>query len=248
MLHRLAGPLLLAGLLAIAASLWMRHALPEPHETLPALQREPLQVAEQLAPFTVGAGGVTYTVRPLYRYEIHGLVVSRHDTAVWWDVLHRKDWNDHLNVVDLCLIWGPNLRNDAYRAIRFWSEVFTCNAGTDSSETWARFDENALSNNHLLASDGGIVRLLRRVRPGDQIVVRGYLAEYAHDHGRAFRRGTSTVRTDRGNGACETIWVTEATLLREANRGWRALLPAGVGAIVLAVLLGWFAPLPRPSD
>jgi len=248
MLARLPGPLLLAGLVAIAASLWMRHTLPEPHETLPALQTEPLQVAQQLAPFTVATGGVTYTVRPLFRYEIRGLVVSRHDAGVWWDVLHRKDWNDHLNVVDLCLIWGANLRNDAYRAIRFWSEVYTCNAGTDSAQTWARFDENALSNNHLLASDPRIVRELRRMRPGDQVLIRGYLAEYAHDHGRPFRRGTSTVRTDRGNGACETLWVTEATRLREANRGWRALLPAGTGLSVLAVLLWWFAPLPRPSD
>jgi hypothetical protein len=245
MLARLPGLLFAIGLVAIAASLWMRHTLPAPHETLPALQAEPLQEAEGRAPFTASAGGVTYTVRPLYRYEIRGLVVSRHDAGVWWDILHRKDWNDHLNVVDLCLIWGANLRNDAYRAIRFWSEVFTCNAGTDSAATWARFDENALSNNHLLASDRSLVQLLRRVRPGDQVAIRGYLAEYAHDHGRAFRRGTSTVRTDRGNGACETIWVTEAQLLREANRGWRALLPAGMGAMVLAVLLWWFLPMPR---
>lgn len=245
MLSRLPGPLMLAGLIAIAASLWMRHALPDPHQTLPTLQAEPLQVPDRRAPFTVAAGGVTYTVQPLYRYEIQGLVVSRHDAGVWWDVLHRKDWNDHLNVVDLCLIWGPNLRNDAYRAIRFWSEVYTCNAGTDSAQTWARFDENALSNNHLLASDPRVVRLLRRIRPGDQVLIRGHLAEYAHDHGRTFRRGTSTVRTDRGNGACETLWVREAMLLREANRGWRALLPAGVGLIVLAVLLWWFAPMPR---
>jgi hypothetical protein len=247
MLARLPGLLLLAGLVAIAASLWMRHTLPEPHQTLPALQVEPLQVAATQSPFLVSAGGVSYTVRPLYRYAIQGLVVSRHDTGVWWDLLHRKDWNDHLNVVDLCLIWGANLRNDAYRAIRFWNEVFTCNAGTDSAQTWARFDENALSNNHLLASDPRLVRLLRRVRPGDQVSIRGYLAEYAHDQGRPFRRGTSTVRTDRGNGACETIWVTEATLLREANRGWRALLPAGIGLIVLAVLLWWFLPMSRPD-
>jgi hypothetical protein len=248
MVARLSGPLVLAGLLAIAASLWMRHTLPEPHQTLPALQAEPLQVAESRQPFTANAGGVTYTVRPLYQYRIQGLVVSRHDAGVWWDVLHRKDWNDHLNVVDLCLIWGANLRNDAYRAIRFWSEVYTCNAGTDSAQTWARFDENALSNNHLLASDPRLVRVLRSVRPGDQVALRGYLAEYAHDHGRPFRRGTSTVRTDRGNGACETIWVTQAEVLRTANRGWRALLPAGVGAIVLGVLLWWFAPLQRPAD
>ena len=110
------------------------------------------------------------------------------------------------------------------------------------------FDPNALSNNHLLASDPRLVRLLRSVRPGDQVRVEGYLAEYSHQHGRSFRRGTSTVRTDRGDGACETIWVTEAQVLRTANRGWRLLMPIGLGAIALSVLLWWFVPLPRLSD
>ena len=39
-------------------------------------------------------------------------------------MLHRKDWNDHLNVADLCVIWGPNLRNDAYRAMQTRMEHF----------------------------------------------------------------------------------------------------------------------------
>ena len=242
MTHRLPGLVLVASLFAMAASLTMRDRLPARGAVLPALFEEPTQSEARMRPFEVTAGDVRYTVQPLHTSEIHGLVVSRHDTSAWWDVLHRKDWNDHLNVADLCVIWGPNLRNDAYRAMRFWSEVFTCNAGTDSNEVWRRFDPDALSNNHLLTAQPHLVRMLRDVRPGDQVRIRGYLAEYAHDQGRAFRRGTSVVRTDRGNGACETIWVTDAQVLRAANRPWRLMMPAAIAGIALSVLLWWWAP------
>jgi hypothetical protein len=247
-LHRLPGLLMLAGLLAVGGSLHMRDRLPGPAGLLSEIQAEPIQEAEQRQPFRHRVGEVEYTVKPLFRYQLSGLVVSRHDAGAWWDIVHRKDWRDHLNVVDLCVIWGRNARTGAYQGLRFWSEVFTCNAATDSGEAWERFDPNALSNNHLLASDPRLVRLLRSVRPGDQVRVEGYLAEYSHQHGRSFRRGTSTVRTDRGDGACETIWVTEAQVLRAANRGWRLLMPIGLGTIALSVLLWWFVPLPRLSD
>lgn len=245
---RLPGLLLAASLAGIAASLWMRDRLPERATVLPQLLDEPRQTELRQPAFEASAGGVAYTVQPLYRYEIHGLVVSRHDTSAWWDVLHRKDWNDHLNVADLCVLWGPNLRDDNFRRLRYRSEVFTCHVGTDSDAVWRRFDENALSNNHLLANDPRVVERLRGVRPGDQVRIAGYLAEYSHEHGRSFRRGTSTVRTDRGDGACETIWVTEAQVLRGANRGWRLLLPVSLGGVLLAVLWWWWLPVPPPRD
>jgi len=239
--------LLAGGALLLVSALWLRHNLPEPNLLNPLLLEDPEQIKVREAPFETSVGGVTYRIEPLFTYELQGLAVSKHDSDTWWDYLHRE-WNDHLNVVDLCVIWGRNARTGAYQGLRFWSEVFTCNAATDSGEAWARFDPNALSNNHLLASDPRLVRLLRSVRPGDQVRVEGYLAEYSHQHGRSFRRGTSTVRTDRGDGACETIWVTDAQVLREANRGWRLMMPLGLGAIALSVLLWWFVPLPRLSD
>jgi len=52
---------------------------------------------------------------------------------------------------------------------------------------------------------------------GDQIYFKGYLAEYAHSN-RTFTRGTSTSRTDTGNGACETVYVEDYQILRQANR------------------------------
>lgn len=91
------------------------------------------------------------------------------------------------------------------------------------------------------------MRRLRAIRPGDQVVVRGVLAEYAHDAGRAFRRGTSTRRDDRGDGACETIWVTEVEVLRRANGFWRGLLPLAWIGVLLSVI-AWFVLPPPPVE
>ena len=56
------------------------------------------------------------------------------------------------------------------------------------------------------------------------------------------------MRTDRGNGACETIWVTDAAVLRRANVGWRRLHGIALAGIALAVLLWWLAPVRARDD
>jgi hypothetical protein len=246
-LHTLQGLLLAASLLAIGSGWWHRDRLPPPPSLTVGALPAPVQSPVDARPFRVSAGGVEYTVTPLHRYELQGLVVSRHDTSAWWDVVHRDWWKDHLNVADLCVAWGPNLESGVYRELRYRSDTFTCHVATDSSESWRRFDPTALSNNHLLTDDPAVVRLLRGVRPGDQVAVRGWLAEYAHDAGGAFRRGTSTRRDDTGNGACETIWVTDARVLRRANAGWRAMVWVGWGGLLVAVGL-WFVLPARLPD
>jgi hypothetical protein len=245
MLHTLQGLLLAISLATVAAGLWWRDRLPPPSAILSEVYEAPRQEPVEVRPFPVRVGGIEYRVQPLFRYELRGLVVSRHDTSAWWDVMHRDWWKDHLNVADLCVVWGDNLASGVYRALRFWSGTFTCYAGAGDPKDWERFDPTALSNNHLLAADPAIARTLRGIRPGDQVVVRGSLAEYAHDAGMQFRRGTSIRRDDSGNGACETIWVDEVTVLRRANPVWRALLRwAGFG--VLVAVIGWFLLPPRP--
>lgn len=243
MLHTLRQLLLLASLVLVGSGLWMRDRLPGPEALLSSALPEPIQEADPRPPFTVAAGGIDYTVRPLHRYELRGLVVSRHDTSAWWDVVHRDWWKDHLNVADLCVVWGENLESGVYRAMRYTSGTFTCHYGTPDDDVWRRFRNDGISNNHLLAHDPAIVKRLRGVRVGDQIVIRGALAEYSHGGG--FSRGTSTRRDDTGNGACETIWVTDAQVLRRANIGWRNAVPIGAAGLLLALALCFVLP-PRP--
>jgi len=237
---------LLAGAVLLAVSLWRSSALPQRSELVGSLQDEPEQTPVAMTPFDVVSGGITYTVKPLYRYDLHGLIVSKHNADTWWDYMHREA-NDALNITDLCVVWGANIMSDVYRQISFSNGQFTCNYSTGSNEVWAAFDQAAVSNNHLLADNPALARLMRKVEVGDQVRFRGYLAEYSHHHGFEFHRGTSTVRTDSGNGACETVYVEDFEILRPGGGPWRILRWVAVAMLVLGVI-GWFVQPARFDD
>ncbi|MFT3734796.1 MAG: hypothetical protein QM776_07200 [Rhodocyclaceae bacterium] len=227
----------------LLTSLWLSEALPPPAELDAALLREPVQRLANERAFDTTVGGITYTVKPLYRYEITGLVVSRHDAGGWRDVLH-KDWNDKLNVADVCVVWGHNANTGIYRNLSFWNGQFTCNWEAPSMEAYEGFDETAISNNHLLTANTHTARRIREARVGDQIRMTGMLAEYSHNHGFPFKRGTSITRSDSGNGACETIYVEDFSILRTGGGPWRSLRWLA-GVLLSLSLLGWFFQPPK---
>jgi hypothetical protein len=234
--------IIFGGLLLLLPALWLKNVLPEPQTLQTELLDEPGQVAVSRPPIRVTAGGIDYSVQPLYKYDLYGMVVSKHDANTWWDYLH-KAWNDKLNVIDLCVVWGENVRTGAYRGISFSSGQFTCNYETSSNEAWAAFDTSAISNNHLLSADPGLARTMRGVRLGDPIHFSGYLAEYSHNHGFPFKRGTSTVRTDSGNGACETVYVENFEVLRRGGGPWPNVQWIGAGLMALGLLAWFFLPM-----
>ena len=202
----------------LPVSCWNGDALPDDIVPLPELAGEPLQERVEASPFDVEQGGVRYRVSPLFRYRLHGLVVSHraHDGD---RMLHRR-WNDHLNVADVCVVWGTNAAADLAE-FDFWSGQFTCYFRTDDAAAWRSFEPAQLANNHLLSNDERLRARIAAVRVGDQIRLDGYLASYRNDSG--LERGTSTVRTDTGNGACETIWVTGFEVLRPSASPWPGL-------------------------
>jgi len=209
----------LVALLAVWALSWLlRDRLPPDDAILRLMHQDPAQTPTVAQPFTVERGGTTYTVTPLYDYTLHGVVVSSHDAGSWLDVSHGR-WGDALNIKDFCVVWGGNLVGGTYRRFSYSSGEFTCFYQTGDNEAWLRFSENQLSNNHLLAANPAVAKAIGEAAVGDQIYLRGQLATYAHAGG--FKRSSSTNRTDRGNGACETVFVHEFTVLRQANAPWR---------------------------
>jgi hypothetical protein len=231
--------LLIAGLIVLLGALWKKSELPQPQALQPELLDEPVQVEVSKQPIQVRVGEIDYQIKPLYKYDLYGMVVSKHNADTWWDFLH-KEWNDKLNITDLCVVWGNNVRSGSYRDISFSSGQFTCNYQTSSSEAWAAFDTTAISNNHLLSADPTVARKLRDVRIGDQVHFSGHLAEYSHNHGFPFKRGTSTVRTDSGNGACETVLVERFDVLRQGGGKWPTVQWIGIALMALGVL-AWFS-------
>jgi len=230
------GPFLRVATIAAAAlfliAWWQRDALPPPARLDAALQAEPVQLPTDRPPFQTTVGGIQYSIRPLYTYDLYGLVVSKHDTDAWWDVVHEA-WNDRINVADLCVIWGANAVSGSYRGLEFSNLSTSC--WLHSAGDPPGFDVTAWSNNHLLSDDPAISRALKRVRVGDQVHFRGYLAEYSHDTGFKFRRGTSISRMDKGDGACETVYATDIEIIHRGNAGWRFTFWLALVSLVAAV-------------
>lgn len=212
--------LLLLGVLAWGASYFQKDKLPGTEEIGEQLYQEPQQTETEAKPFIKKIGDVDYTVTPLQDYDFYGLVVSFHNAESWLDYYH-KEWNDFINVKDLCVVWGENIKSGVYQDMKFESGSWSCQAEFKSGTnkvTWDKFKHSQLSNNHLLAGERDINKKIMAAQTGDQIHVKGYLAEYSH--GSSFKRGSSTVRTDKGNGACETIYVTDFEIIKKGEEIW----------------------------
>jgi hypothetical protein len=229
--ERLVRALFLLSISLIAISCWQRDDLVPAMAVLPELGHAPVQDPADTEAFEVRLNDVVYQVEPQYDYDLHGLVVSyqHHDGD---RRIHRR-WNDHLNVADLCVVWGANATQLDLNEFEFWNGQFTCFVKTDDLAAWRAFDGTGLSNNHLLTEDPYLREMIEEVRIGDQIRIRGWLAGYRNERG--FSRGTSTTRTDTGNGACETIYVREFAILSSMENGWRLVFD---GSMLLAVTLG----------
>jgi len=236
------GLALAISLVALALCYWRSGILPPPERLDASLFAPPLQTAITKEPFTAVAGGIRYKVIPLYEYDLYGLVVSEHDARAFTDWMHGEA-SDNLNVIDLCVVWGDDARSGIYRSITFWSGNFTCNFQSADAATFEKFDIFQVSNNHLLTEVPYLKSRLRDVHVGDEVHLHGYLSEYEHDHGFHFHRGTSITRLDTGNGACETVYVTDAQVLRSHNRTWRI----GLWLASLGVLCSAFAWLRQPA-
>lgn len=178
------------------------------------LTKEPIQDAVKVNPFTQDYKGYEYSISPKYSYDIYGLVVSYFDYDSFFNILHK---NDPGNARDFCVIWGENIENNVYKKVKFRSSEFACfwKKGPDS-----KFSGLSLSNNHLIPANTKIKALLKKVNIGDQIHVKGYLADYSISKNKEQigTRQTSITRSDEGDGACEIIYVTDLTILRKSNQ------------------------------
>jgi hypothetical protein len=242
MFRALNGTVLVASALLLATAFWNRNDLPATRDLHPALAHDPLQRPIAAEPRTVSYAGVDYRVEPLFDYELHGLVVSyrQHDGE---SSMHQWS-NDHFNVADVCVVWSDSAASEHLPKLHFWNGIFTCNVETRDREAWAAFKMNELSNNHLITADPLLRDEIEKIRVGDQIRVKGQLARYGALGNRGLR-GTSTTREDTGDGACETILVSEFEIVRRGANAWRTTMWVALG-VLLAALAVHFAMPYRP--
>jgi hypothetical protein len=212
---------LLIGLILFGLSYLNKNQFPDAADILEDLYQHPVQSKTDKEPFDITVGDVTYSITPLYNYELWGMIVSLHHSGGWMDMYHHSIWKDFINIKDVCVIWGArNIRSEVYKRLKFSSDTWTCYYYWNDRETGRLFNGRCLSNNHLLSDEKKLNRLIMDAEIGDQIYFRGYLSNYSHSNN-TFRRGTSTTRNDTGNGACETIYLEDFEILEKANPMWR---------------------------
>ena len=169
-------------LATLAVGVYFGDTLPSPDKLDHRLEDDPVQEKIDKKPFDVTVNKITYQIKPLYSYELYGLVVSKHEADSFADQAHKL-WNDHLNTADLCVIWGKNAFSGIYERLKFSSGQWTCYVRSSTRDDWNRFSNEHLSNNHMLSERRDINKALGKVRVGDQIHFTGYLAEYSHARG-----------------------------------------------------------------
>ena len=70
-----------------------------------------------------------------------------------------------------------------------------------------------ISNSHLLPAEGNwnVEKAIRWIDRGDHVRLKGHLVTIKHANGKDFIR-SSTRRDDKGDGACEVMWVEEVQI------------------------------------
>ena len=211
--------------------------------TLPATRAEPVQALPQ-GPVSIEPccrGPYCWRFEPVFSYDVGGLVfgVSHKFSSRLADVM----------AADVGMVWGGNSAREAYRDVKFrtmlnYSEVY-----------WrgdVNFDLQEFGNTHVVTCDAGAFRAVRRIRTGDQVRLRGWLvnAEISGNPGetdplKLMKLRSSVSRRDKGEGACEVLYVRSASdveVLKEGPRLWlwlERLALAGMLAGALMAALYW---------
>ena len=235
---KLNNALIIGSFVWLLVSFWNRNDLPRNIDYVPEIANEPAQTSTRQPPFPVTFNDVEYLIEPEYEYDITGMIVSYRHHDETYSRMHRLA-GDHLNMLDVCVVWGDNTRGALLHKIKFWNGLFTCNVSTRDGVAWESFDMEQLSNNHLLSDDAFIRDRVREVQIGDQIRVRGYLASYTSPAG---KRGTSTTRTDTGDGACETLYIQRFDIVRQATSPWRISMYVSLALLVLGLVVHFKRP------
>lgn len=164
---------------------------------------EPIQVAspDSVIPLIEHSGN-RYTLTPKANYRISGMVVSTQR--------YRKGYMSWLSPFDYAIIWGnapdylPYLKFD--QVVRFCLFKMKSDAPVDVA-----YISSHMGNNHMIPSTPNIRKALAKAQKKDLVTVEGFLAYVlGQDSKKRFSNWNSSLtREDKGNGACEIIYVTK---------------------------------------
>lgn len=175
--------------------LWPQAALRHPPGVLVAT--EPVQQLIPAKPLG-DAHGFTLTAVALYSVQAR--------------VLHTKRyWADGADLVpyDVALGWGPMSDQAVLDQLRIaQSNRFFFYQWRNAPPIPEKEIACHAANNHVIAASSEVAKVIRKLRAGQVVTLRGYLVNATKADG--FLWPTSLSRTDTGNGACELFYVESA--------------------------------------
>ena len=209
--------IVLTGLAWVYAGFKMK-GMPFVRDIHESLYDEPEQEETSIENFTFEYAEKEYVAQPLYEYKINGLVVSNSDIT---SMLDGYRMGRSINLKDLCLTWGDNLKNSAFRKMKFWNKSSTCFYEFGEYKKYLKtFNGNNLSNNHLVTDREYLIKKINRVKPGDQVRISGYLVNYFPKGASEKLAQTSTSRTDSGDVATEIVYVDMFHIIEPGKETW----------------------------
>lgn len=164
--------------------------------------KEPIQINyEEIKTKITTIKGIN--IDAIASYEITGRVTNTHRYS-------GLDNFNKISPIDVSISWGNIANKEVHKKVKYYSigdrKVYT------SYPNDIDINDNEISNNHLIPSTKKIARELEQITIGDYIKIEGELVNANTNN---WSVSTSIYRDDDGEGACEIIYVTKLTWLKE---------------------------------
>ena len=182
------------------------HAAPLPDMPARALPGgAPAQIRVPAQTVDLGGG---FSATLMYGYAIEGEVVTRRD--FWSDAVSAA------SPLDLGIVWGSLGDGSATDVLSFRAGVRMISYRPEPDADLPAGWEEQVTNNHLVPASDAVRNALLEVRPGDRVLLRGYLVTLTGEDLAPWR--SSTRRDDNTIfGGCEIILVREVDILARAT-------------------------------
>jgi hypothetical protein len=198
--------LLTAGTLVLLVG---RHALERrllAHRSAPrpGVLADPVQTADERAPFEYVAGGRRFRIRPRFRWDQSARVVSEEP--------YLFGAAGALIPEDFALAWGPLLAPPyAGRVSYGQGSRFFFWRTKDASLDRGTIVSHA-ANTHIIPASQRLRHAIACVEEGDDVRLEGWLVDVDGVSNPDFHWSTSTSRVDEGPSSCETVYLERLTI------------------------------------
>lgn len=160
----------------------------------------------------------------LAEYDLQGRVLAV--AQYWWNIFERMFQSYYLedNIIryrDVWVWWWYMAQDDYAERFNRRSSGRTLYPGFKTKEdryymfdrfSWEDINSH-ISHNHIIPANNHVKRLLHWIEKWQYIHIKWYLVGLHWDNG--YHLVSSTTRNDMWDGACETVYVTDVTRLKE---------------------------------